>query len=81
MRDVGPMGDGNRVLVLRQLDAGSYGEAVIKRISEEIAKLLGRNGQEKLAEQAIQRVVTIVDKAGSQSWGICFVELVTTEVS
>lgn len=80
MRDVGPMGGGNRVLVLRQLDAGTRAEAVIKRVSEEIAKLLSRAGQEALAEQAIHRVVMIVDKAGGQGWGICFVELATTEV-
>jgi RNA-binding protein 5/10 len=81
MRDVGPMGGGNRVLVLRQLDAGTRGDAVIRRISEEIAKLLSRVGEEATAAHAINRVVPIFDRAGGQSWGICFVELATSEVS
>lgn len=80
MRDVGPMGNGNRVLLLRQLDAGSRAELVIKRLSEEIAKFCSQPGRDDLAAQTILRVVMIADRESGQGWGICFIELVTTEV-
>lgn len=80
MRDVGTAAGGNRVLLLRQLDSGTHGDAIIRRIAEEISKILMKPGEEKLGEMAINRVVMIVDKNQGGGWGMCFVELVTAEV-
>jgi hypothetical protein len=80
MRDVGQPGGGKRVLLLRGLDPRTYGDEVARRIAQEIARLLGKQGREREAEAAICRVVMIVDRVGSQSWGLSFVELIAPEV-
>jgi RNA-binding protein 5/10 len=76
MRDVGQPGGGKRVLLSR-----THGDEVVRRVAQEIARLLGKQGSEKQAEAAISRVVMVVDRVGSMSWGLSFVELVTAEVS
>jgi hypothetical protein len=64
------------------LDWNTRGEEIIWRTSEEIARMLKKQGKEKEAEDCIVRVATIQDKAGrGASWGFAFVELVTSEVS
>jgi len=81
-RHIGQPGGGKRVLLLRMLDWNTRGEEIIWRVSQELARLLHKQGQEKEAEGCIVRVATIHDKAGrGASWGFAFVELVTSEVS
>jgi hypothetical protein len=64
------------------LDWNTRGEEIIWRTSEEIARMLKKQGKEMEAEDCIVRVATIQDKAGrGASWGFAFVELVTSEVS
>jgi RNA-binding protein 5/10 len=81
-RHIGQPGGGKRVLLLRMLDWNTRGEEIIWRISQEIARLLHKQGEDKEAEGCIVRAATIQDKAGrGASWGFAFVELVTPEVS
>lgn len=81
-RDIGTPGGGKRVLLLRMLDWDTRGDEITWRLSQEIARMIGKQGRGKEAEQCIVRVVTIHDKVGrGASWGFAFVELVTTEVS
>jgi RNA-binding protein 5/10 len=80
-RDIGPPGGGKRVLLLRMLDWNTRGEEIIRRLSQEIARMIGKQGKEQEAQTGIVRVATIHDKTGrGASWGFAFVELVTTEV-
>lgn len=58
----------------------TYGDEVIRRLSEEIARLVDKPSLTRTAEETITRVVMIVDRASSQSWGMCFVELATADV-
>lgn len=81
MRDIGPPSPGNRVLLLRGLNFHSSGEDIIRRVSQEIARMLGKVGREKEAEKAICRVALVVDRETGSKWGFAFVELATTEVS
>lgn len=81
-QDMGSAGGGNRVLLLRMLDWNTRGEVLIHRLSQEIARMLGKQGREHEAAQAIVRAATIHDMVGrNASWGFAFVELVTAEVS
>jgi hypothetical protein len=64
------------------LDWNTGGQEIIWRTSQEIARLLNKQGREKEVENYIVRVATIQDKLGrGASWGFAFVELVTSEVS
>lgn len=81
-KDIGPFGGGNRVLLLQGLDWGTGGEEIIRRLSYEIARMLGKTGREREAELSICRVALIRDKSGfKKNWGFAFVELITAEVS
>lgn len=80
-RDIGPPGGGKRVLLLRMLDWNTRGEEIIRRLSQEIARMIGKQGKEQDVKKSIVRVAMIHDKAGrGASWGFAFVELVTNEV-
>ena len=81
MRDIGSPGNGQRVLLLRGLNYHSKGDEIVWRLSQEIARLVGKVGREKEAEGTICRLVLIVDRAARSSWGYGFVELATPEVS
>lgn len=81
MRDIGSPGGGKRVLLLRGLDSMTTPDEVIRRIGQEIARMVGKQGRESEAESSIVRVVLIVDKSARSSWGYGFVELATSEVS
>ncbi len=81
MRDIGSPGGGKRVLLLRATNYHTSGEEVIRRLSQEIARLVGKVGRERDAETAIVRVVRIVDRESRSSWGFAFVELATPEAS
>jgi RNA-binding protein 5/10 len=81
MRDIGSPGGGKRVLLLRGMNYHTTGEEVMRRISHEIARLVGKVGRERDAETAIVRVVRIVDREARNIWGFGFVELATPEVS
>ncbi|KLT41040.1 hypothetical protein CC85DRAFT_329392 [Cutaneotrichosporon oleaginosum] len=79
-RDIGQPGGGSRVLLLRGLDPGTYAGEVVRRLAEEITRMLGK-GTQRDAEACISRVVMIVDRASAISWGFAFVELVTPELA
>ncbi|RXK38839.1 hypothetical protein M231_03895 [Tremella mesenterica] len=81
MRDIGQPGDGKRVLLLRELDHRVQGTEIIRRMAQEISKMMGRIGTEMEAEGAITRVIRIVDRRTRQGCGLAFVELVTTELA
>ncbi|WVQ94318.1 hypothetical protein IAU59_001397 [Kwoniella sp. CBS 9459] len=81
MRDISTPGDGKRVLLLRGLDSNTTAKDVILRISQEVARMMGRTGQEAAAESAIVRVILIVDRFARSSWGYAFVELSTAELA
>jgi len=81
MRDIGTPGGGNRVLLLRSLNFRTSGEEIIRRLGQEIARMLEKGGREKEAEGAICRVAVVIDKETKSRWGFAFVELATTEVS
>ena len=81
MRDIGAPGGGKRVLLMRGMNYHTTGEEMIRRLSHEIARLVGKPGRERDAETAIVRVVRIVDRETRNSWGFGFVELATPEVS
>lgn len=81
MRDVGTPANGNRVLLLRQVDASASATLVIDRITQEISRLVGRPGESTLAVAAVSRLVHISDKTEEWSWGIFFVELATAELA
>lgn len=80
MRDIGAPGEGQRVLLLRHLDQGTYSGEVTRRLAEEISRMIGK-GSERDAEAAISRVVMITDRDSSAPWGFAFVELVTPELA
>ncbi|GMK54548.1 hypothetical protein CspeluHIS016_0111340 [Cutaneotrichosporon spelunceum] len=79
-RDIGQPGGGSRVLLLRGLDPGTYAGELVRRLAEEITRMLGK-GTQRDAEACISRVAMIVDRASSISWGFAFVELVTPELA
>lgn len=79
-RDIGQPGGGQRVLLLRGLDPGTYAGEVVRRLAEEIVRMLGK-GSQRDAEACISRVAMVVDRASSISWGFAFVELVTPELA
>ncbi|WVR04075.1 hypothetical protein IAU60_001074 [Kwoniella sp. DSM 27419] len=81
MRDIGTPGDGKRVLLLRGLDSGTSGEEVITRMSQEVARMLGKSGREAEAENTIVRMVLVIDRDAHSSWGYGFVELATAELA
>lgn len=81
MRDIGHAGAGNRVLLLRGLNFHSSGEDIVKKLGQEIARMVGKQGREKEAEATICRVALVVDRETKSKWGFAFVELVTAEVS
>jgi RNA-binding protein 5/10 len=81
MRDIGAPGGGKRVLLLRGVEAGTHGAEVARRLGQEIARMVGKLGREKEAETAVTRVVLIVDRSSRESWGFCFAEFATAEVS
>lgn len=81
MRDIGPAGAGKRVLLLRGLDYHASSTDVLRRLAQEIARMLGKVGREKEAEKAVCRSVVMIDRAGRSSWGFGFVELATADVS
>jgi RNA-binding protein 5/10 len=81
MRDVGTPANGNRVLLLRQVDPSATLEMVSERIAQEIARLVGRPGETTQSCEAIERIVAISDKAEGWSWGIYFVELATADLA
>ena len=86
MRDIGPPGNGNRVLLIRGLDAQTSQEEVRDRLSAEIVRLAASspsNGRGPVTDgrQAIRRVVIIRYKNTKISTGLAFVELVSTEVA
>ncbi|TXT11024.1 hypothetical protein VHUM_01775 [Vanrija humicola] len=80
MRDIGSPGEGQRVLLLRHLDQGTYAGEVTRRLAEEISRMIGK-GSERDAEAAISRVVMITDRGTSEPWGFAFVEVVTPELA
>ena len=81
-RDIGPPGGGKRVLLLRMLDWNTGGDEIIRRLAQEITRMIGKQGKELEAQRSIIRVATIHDKVGrGSSWGFAFVELVSNEVS
>ncbi|BEI87992.1 uncharacterized protein CcaverHIS019_0107100 [Cutaneotrichosporon cavernicola] len=79
-RDIGQPGGGSRVLLLRGLDPGTYAGEVVRRLAEEVIRMLGK-GTQRDAEACISRVAMIVDRASAISWGFAFVELVTPELA
>jgi RNA-binding protein 5/10 len=81
-RDIAAAGSakGKRVVLLRGLNYHSSHELIVRRLSEEICRMLGRFGQEKRAEGAICRLILIGDRTTRKSWGYGFVELATVEV-
>ncbi|OCF30828.1 hypothetical protein I316_07551 [Kwoniella heveanensis BCC8398] len=81
MRDISTPGDGNRVLLLRGLDSNTTAKEIIVRMSHEVARMMGRTGQEAAAESTIVRVILIVDRFARSSWGYAFVELSTAELA
>ncbi|WVF66706.1 hypothetical protein IAT40_001448 [Kwoniella sp. CBS 6097] len=81
MRDISTPGDGKRVLLLRGLDSNTTAKEIVARMSQEVARMMGRTGQEAAAESTIVRVVLIVDRFARSSWGYAFVELSTTELA
>ncbi|KAK8861328.1 hypothetical protein IAR55_002147 [Kwoniella newhampshirensis] len=81
MRDIGPPGGGKRVLLLRGLDSGTTADEVSKRMSQEIARMMGKIGREIAAESTIVRTVLIVDRTARSSWGYGFIELATSELA
>ncbi|OXG70952.1 hypothetical protein C349_07117 [Cryptococcus neoformans var. grubii Br795] len=81
MRDIGSPGGGKRVLLLRGLDSMTTPGEVIRRIGQEIARMVGKQGRESEAESSIVRVVLIADKSARSSWGYGFVELATSELA
>ncbi|WVO17927.1 hypothetical protein L204_105625 [Cryptococcus depauperatus] len=81
MRDIGTPGDDKRVLLLRGLDSLTTSGEVIYRSSQEIARMVGKQGQEIEAGKTIVRVVLIVDKSARSNWGYAFVELATSELA
>ena len=81
MRDIGPNGGGNRVLLIRGLDVLTRGDEVVCRIGEEIDRLVGRDQVGSiLGRRAIQRVVMISDVRTKVGWGFGFVEFFQPEV-
>lgn len=86
MRDIGPPGNDNRVLLIRGLDAQTSQEEVRDRLSAEIVRLaatMPSNGRGPVIDgrQAIRRVIIIRQKNTKISTGLAFVELVSTEVA
>ncbi|WWC59936.1 uncharacterized protein I303_102499 [Kwoniella dejecticola CBS 10117] len=81
MKDIGTFGGGKRVLLLRGLDASTTADDLISRMSQEIARMMGRVGKEIAAESTIVRVILIVDRNVRSSWGYAFIELATTELA
>ncbi|WRT65424.1 uncharacterized protein IL334_002367 [Kwoniella shivajii] len=81
MKDIGVFGGGKRVILLRGLDANTTASDVTTRISQEIARMMGRVGRELAAESTIVRVILIVDRNVRSSWGYGFVELATAELA
>ncbi|ORY25257.1 hypothetical protein BCR39DRAFT_292207 [Naematelia encephala] len=81
MRDIGPPGPGKRVLLLRGLDYHASANEVARRLGQEVARMLGKQGREREAEKTVCRVVLIVDRESRSSWGFAFVELVTAELA
>ncbi|WWD16770.1 hypothetical protein CI109_101202 [Kwoniella shandongensis] len=81
MRDIGSPGGGKRVLLLRGLDSGTTANEVVSRMSQEIARMMGKIGREIAAEGTIVRVVLILDRAARSSWGYGFIELATAELA
>lgn len=79
-RDIGQPGGGSRALLLRGLDPGTYAGEVVRRLAEEITRMLGK-GTQRDAEACISRVAMIVDRGSAISWGFAFVELVTPELA
>jgi RNA-binding protein 5/10 len=81
MRDIGPNGGGNRVLLIRGLDVLTRGDEVVCRIGEEIDRLVGREQVGSiLGRRAIQRVIMISDVRTKVGWGFGFVEFFQPEV-
>ncbi|WWC87543.1 uncharacterized protein L201_002433 [Kwoniella dendrophila CBS 6074] len=81
MKDIGVFGAGKRVLLLRGLDASTTAADLTTRMSQEIARMMGRVGREIAAESTIVRIVMIVDKSARSSWGFAFIELATAELA
>nr|XP_019049931.1 hypothetical protein I302_00351 [Kwoniella bestiolae CBS 10118]OCF28861.1 hypothetical protein I302_00351 [Kwoniella bestiolae CBS 10118] len=81
MKDIGVFGAGKRVLLLRGLDASTTSQDIVSRMSEEIARMMGKVGREIAAESTIVRAVLIVDRSVRSSWGYAFVELATSELA
>ncbi|WWC68946.1 uncharacterized protein I206_102882 [Kwoniella pini CBS 10737] len=81
MKDIGTFGGGKRVLLLRGLDASTTANDLISRMSQEIARMMGKVGKEIAAESSIVRVILIVDRNVRSSWGYAFVELATAELA
>lgn len=86
MRDIGPPGNGNRVLLVRGLDPQTSQEEVRDRLSAEIVRLAATmpgdgRGSVTDGRQAIRRVVIIRYKNTKISTGLAFVELVSTDIA
>jgi RNA-binding protein 5/10 len=81
-RDIAAAGSakGKRVILLRGLNYHSGHELIVRRLGEEITRMVGKRGQERWAESAICRLVLIGDRYTRKSWGYGFVELATVEV-
>ncbi|ODN80821.1 hypothetical protein L202_02970 [Cryptococcus amylolentus CBS 6039] len=80
-RDIGVAGGGKRVLLVRGLTSSTTSSDVIYAVSKEIARMMGRQGQESKAESTIVRTVMIVEKGLRSSWGFTFVELASSELA
>jgi len=86
MRDIGPPGNGNRVLLVRGLNSQTSQEEVRDRLSAEIVRLaetMPSHGRGKVVDgrQAIKRVVIIRHRNTKTSIGLAFVEFVFTELA
>ncbi|WWD08598.1 hypothetical protein V865_006711 [Kwoniella europaea PYCC6329] len=81
MKDIGVFGAGKRVLLLRGLDASTTSNDIVSRVSQEIARMMGKIGKEIAAESTIVRVIMIVDRNVRSNWGYAFVELATAELA
>ncbi|KAK4685451.1 hypothetical protein P7C73_g4697, partial [Tremellales sp. Uapishka_1] len=80
-RDIGKADGGNRVLLLSQLDPGTSAQEILRRLGEEIARLVGKEGRGREAEATVARVVSIVHRESRNSWGFAFIELVTSQLA
>jgi RNA-binding protein 5/10 len=86
VRDIGPPGNGNRVLFIRGLDSETSQEDLRDRLGAEIVRLAGASSVASKfpimdGRPAIMRVVLIRHRNSKSSCGLAFVELASTELA